>query len=427
VIDDGRIDQPTATYRGFLFSDMRGFTAFGERYGNAAAAEMVARFLDIARRAIARHAGAEIKTEGDAIHAVFPSASGAVLCGLAMVDAAAELNAKQPDRPLSIGVGIHAGEAVETAEGYIGRAVNIAARVCAIARPGEVLVTSTVKGITQASITVGFIPRGQRRLKGIKDPILLYAVSRDPDVRATRSLPRPVALGAAATAAIGVIVVLVLAGAQLLRVGTGNAPPGPTAVPQTPRPLTIGSLAFGTYRSVVFQPAMSFEIVDSGWAATRDTAGLLSLVRESDPPGSLSALRVSQVVANPCTEGDPGAATGPNGPDVLAELAALPHAKIANRVSTQVGGLAGEQADVTIDPGAQAACGGLVGNGVAVFMAGGEAWRAQPGELFRLIAVGSGTRAVTLVVSSDWTRTPSVQQVQSILELGNRLLARTTF
>jgi len=119
VIDDA----PTAAgaaataYRGFLFSDVRGFTAYAERRGNAAAAEMVATFLDIARKAIARHDGAELKTEGDNIHAVFPSASSAVLCGLDIVEGAAELNAREPDRQLGLGVGIHAGEAVEVAGG----------------------------------------------------------------------------------------------------------------------------------------------------------------------------------------------------------------------------------------------------------------------------------------------------------------------
>ena len=89
MVDDARIDAGAAAYRGFLFSDMRGFTSFAERYGNTAAAAKVGRFLEIARKAIAGHEGAEIKTEGDAIHAVFPSASSAVLCGLEIVEAAA--------------------------------------------------------------------------------------------------------------------------------------------------------------------------------------------------------------------------------------------------------------------------------------------------------------------------------------------------
>jgi class 3 adenylate cyclase len=109
MVDDARTDAGTAAYRGFLFADMRGFTAFAERYGNAAAAAKVKAFLEIARTAIARYKGAEIKTEGDAIHAVFPSASSAVLCGLEIVDAAAELSAQEPESPLNVGVGVHAG------------------------------------------------------------------------------------------------------------------------------------------------------------------------------------------------------------------------------------------------------------------------------------------------------------------------------
>src|SRR5688500_4468706 len=215
MVDDARIDAGGAAYRGFLFSDLRGFTAFAERYGNTAAASMVSRFLEITRKAIARHEGAEVKTEGDAIHAVFPSASSAVLCGLEIQDAAAELNAQDGHRPLGLGVGVHAGEAIETAEGYIGRAVNIAARLCAAAKPGEVLVSSTVKGITQASIPVGFIPRGRRRLKGIQDPIAVYAVTRDINARAPREVPRAVVLGAAGAAAVAVLAVAVFAGARL--------------------------------------------------------------------------------------------------------------------------------------------------------------------------------------------------------------------
>ena len=183
MVDDARPVVASSAYRGFLFSDIRGSTAYAERHGNVAAAEMIGRFLGIARGALARHEGAEIKTEGDAIHAVFPSASSAALCGLEIVEAAAESNAREPDRPLRIGVGIHAGEAVETPEGYIGRAVNIAARLCADAQPGEVLVSSTVKGITQASINVGYVPRGWRSLKGIEDPILVYALTRDVNAR----------------------------------------------------------------------------------------------------------------------------------------------------------------------------------------------------------------------------------------------------
>ncbi len=88
----------------------------------------------------------------------------------------------------------------------------------------------------------------------------------------------------------------------------------------------------------------------------------------------------------------------------------------------QVGGFSGEQVDVTVSDGVLAACGGLVGLEVALFGAGEEVWRASPGERFRLISVGFGDQAVTLLLSTDWTQTPSVQELEDLLELGQRVL-----
>jgi class 3 adenylate cyclase len=419
MLDDARIDSGAAAYRGFLFSDVRGFTEFAERHGNTAAAAMVGRFLEIARTAIAHHQGAEIQTQGDAIHAVFPSASSAVMCGLEIVDAAAELNAQEPGRPLGLGVGVHAGEAVETAEGYIGTAVNLAARVCAEARPGEVLVTSTVKGITQASIPVGFIARGRRRLKGIREPVEVYAVTRDTTARSRREVPRSVVIGAAGLAMAGLVAIAVLAGSQL-PVNRGASPTATTA--PAAQPLVIGPLPIGMYASRAFQPPFTFDIVDQGWTATRDRAEVLGLIRDVAPRGSVFFLRVQEVIANPCVEDGEGARTGPGAADLLTELEALEHLSLMNRQPAQVGGFAGEQVDVTVSDGVLAACGGLVGGEVAIFDAGEEVWKASPGERFMLISVGAGDEPITILLSTDWTETQSVQELEGLLELGQRVL-----
>jgi class 3 adenylate cyclase len=167
----------STTYRCFLFADLRGYTAFLERAGNAAGVALLEDYLSIARAAVAQHHGAEIKTEGDGLYAVFPSASGAILCGLDIVRGAAAASADRPDRPIRVGVGIHAGEAVQTSGGFVGAAVNLAARVCATASAGEVLVTATVRGITRASIPVGFASRGYRRLKGVAESVEVFAVT----------------------------------------------------------------------------------------------------------------------------------------------------------------------------------------------------------------------------------------------------------
>ena len=151
-------------------------TSYIERAGNAAGADLVKDYLTITRTAVERFHGAEIKVEGDGFHTVFPAASSAVMCGLAIVEAAREATEALPDRPIRVGVGIHAGEAVETPEGFIGSAVNMAARVCAAAAPGEVLVTGTVRGITRRASTLVSRPEVSS-VSRMNEPVELFAVT----------------------------------------------------------------------------------------------------------------------------------------------------------------------------------------------------------------------------------------------------------
>lgn len=168
--------QPHSVTRGFLFSDLRGYTHFVETHGAATAAALLIRYRTLARSAIAQFGGAEIKTEGDSFYVVFSSVSSAVRCGLAITADAAAASSDHPDEPIQVGVGIHAGETVESDGGYVGSAVNIAARICAQSAAGEVLVSETVRALTRSVLPVRFESRGRRQLKGIADPIALFAV-----------------------------------------------------------------------------------------------------------------------------------------------------------------------------------------------------------------------------------------------------------
>src|SRR3954471_20537814 len=212
-------------FRGHLFADLRGSTAFTERAGNAAGAELVRRFREMIRNEVGGHEGAVVKSEGDSVYVVFPSASTAVMCGLAIVERATEATAEDPEMPMHVGIGVHAGEAIEVPEGgYIGTAVNLAARVCGVADAGEVLVTATVRGIAQASIPVTFASRGRRRLKGISEPVELYrVVPQGVVVRSPRRVSR--AALAAAAASFGVVVVAAVA----LAIVVAPSPPAATA------------------------------------------------------------------------------------------------------------------------------------------------------------------------------------------------------
>jgi len=168
--------------RGFLFADLRGYTTFTEARGATAAVGLLDRYRRLVRAAIERFEGAEIRTEGDSFYVVFGSVSAAVRCGLAIVEAAAAEAAEHPHAPIQAGIGIHAGETVETPDGYVGAPVNLAARICAQARPGEVLVSDTVRALTHTMLPVRFEPRGRRQLKGVAEPVALFlAVPTDPD------------------------------------------------------------------------------------------------------------------------------------------------------------------------------------------------------------------------------------------------------
>jgi class 3 adenylate cyclase len=201
VTEDGGV---AGAYRGFLFADLRGYTAFGEAHGDRAAADLLDAYRALVRDEVARHAGAEIRTEGDSFYVVFASARDAVACGLAIVDAAARYSTQHSDAPLRIGVGINAGETVQRGEAFVGSAVNLAARVCAEARAGEVLVTSTVRDVARGGSTLRFVPRGVRRFKGIADRVPVFAVTAtQPQGRRAPSWPmRPSAAWIAIAAAV---------------------------------------------------------------------------------------------------------------------------------------------------------------------------------------------------------------------------------
>ena len=75
---------------GFLFADLRDYTRFVEAHGDQAAAELLQAYRALVRDVVARFGGAEIKTEGDSFYVVFPSASSAVQCGLAILEGAGD-------------------------------------------------------------------------------------------------------------------------------------------------------------------------------------------------------------------------------------------------------------------------------------------------------------------------------------------------
>jgi adenylate cyclase len=71
---------------------------------------------------------------------------------------------------------LHAGDVIREADNVYGGAVNIAARVAAAAHAGETLVSGTVRDLARTSAGVSFEDRGEQALKGIDDPVRVFAV-----------------------------------------------------------------------------------------------------------------------------------------------------------------------------------------------------------------------------------------------------------
>ncbi|MEX0801094.1 MAG: adenylate/guanylate cyclase domain-containing protein [Dehalococcoidia bacterium] len=154
-----------------LFADIVDSTGLTERLGDAAFRDK-ARDLDGALRAIIRdNAGTPIegKLLGDGVLAVFTSARQAIEAALRCGEAGSHGG-------LPLHVGVHAGDVIREEGNVFGGAVNVAARIAAESAPGEVLVSDTVRSLARTSAGVSFEDRGEQSLKGIEEPVRLWAV-----------------------------------------------------------------------------------------------------------------------------------------------------------------------------------------------------------------------------------------------------------
>jgi class 3 adenylate cyclase len=152
-----------------LFTDIVGSTARAEQLGDQRWRNLLVAHHTTVRRELARARGNEVKSLGDGFLATFDGPARAVRCAQAITEAV---------RPLGIQVrsGLHTGE-IEIGEHEVqGIAVHIASRVAALAEPGEVLVSRTVRDLVAGS-GLRFDERGRRPLRGLQEPMDLYAAS----------------------------------------------------------------------------------------------------------------------------------------------------------------------------------------------------------------------------------------------------------
>lgn len=152
-----------------LFTDIVGSTARAAELGDAAWREVLAAHRALAEREIAHYGGRLVKLTGDGALALFDGPTEAVMAASAMREAG------QAHR-IPLRAGVHTGLCEVLGEDVGGLAVHIAARICAAAPAGEVLVSSTVREVLTGS-DLRFEDRGARELKGVPGEWRLAAVA----------------------------------------------------------------------------------------------------------------------------------------------------------------------------------------------------------------------------------------------------------
>ena len=176
--------------RTFLFSDIEGSTSLLQDLGDEYST-VLADHHRLLRDAWATHRGVEVGTEGDSFFVVFERADDAVAAArdaqlaIAAFDWPSEVEVR-------VRMGIHTGEVDLTPEGYVGLAINVAARIASAAHGGQVLFSEATRHLVT---DVEAFDYGEHRLKDIRRPVRLFQLLdnrlRDnfPGLRTLTSLP----------------------------------------------------------------------------------------------------------------------------------------------------------------------------------------------------------------------------------------------
>lgn len=161
--------EPERVLATVLFTDIVDSTAQAVELGDRRWRDLVAEHHSLVRRELARFRGRELDTAGDGFFASFDGPARAIRCACAVRDAVAALG-------LEVRAGVHTGECEQVDGKIAGVAVVTGARIAALAAPGEVLVSATVRDLVAGS-GLAFEDRGVHALKGLPEERQIYAVT----------------------------------------------------------------------------------------------------------------------------------------------------------------------------------------------------------------------------------------------------------
>jgi class 3 adenylate cyclase len=172
AVAEPRID--TSSVRTILFTDLVDHTAMMQRLGDARGRDVLREHERITREALKAHGGTEVKTIGDSFMASFPSAQKAVECAIAL-QRSFEAHRAEAAEPITLRIGLNAGEPITDEDDLFGSSVILAARTKEKAAGGEILVTEVVRHLVTGKGFL-FADRGHIEMKGFEEPVRVYEV-----------------------------------------------------------------------------------------------------------------------------------------------------------------------------------------------------------------------------------------------------------
>jgi WD40 repeat protein/class 3 adenylate cyclase len=183
-----RSSRPSAI-RTFLIADIRGYTRFTSELGDEAGSRLAKKFAQVMAEGVEAWGGTLVELRGDEALCVFDSARRALRAAVELQDAFTDETHAEPHLPLTVGIGLDAGEAVPVGDGFRGAALNLAARLCSVAGPGEVNATESLVHLTGPIDGLAYTPLDPRPLKGIDAPVSAVRVRASVEREVTAPLP----------------------------------------------------------------------------------------------------------------------------------------------------------------------------------------------------------------------------------------------
>jgi ubiquinone/menaquinone biosynthesis C-methylase UbiE len=159
-----------------MFTDVVASTARSSRLGPARAEELRREHFDLLRQVLGAHRGVEVKTLGDGVMGVFDSVVDGLNAAVMLQQQLEMTNRTNPDA-LELRVGLSVGEVSTEAGDWFGAAVVEAARLCADAKPRQILCTSVLRTLAQDHLAHVFRDVGSRQLKGLARPTVVDEVT----------------------------------------------------------------------------------------------------------------------------------------------------------------------------------------------------------------------------------------------------------